>query len=73
MNGRQGLLYMHTAGYKLERYDQLSDTMKAEIATHYPEYTSPPPAGDPRANMTSWKYYKGIRDGSITAPDRGSE
>ena len=72
MNGRQGMLYMHTAGYKLENFDQLSDTMKAEIATHYPEYTSAPPSGDPRPNMTSWKYYKGIADGSITAPDRGA-
>ncbi len=73
MNGREGMLYMHTAGYKLEDFDQLSDTMKAEIATHYPEYNSPPPAGDPRKNMTSWKYYKGIADGSIPKPDRSGE
>ena len=73
MNGREGMLYMHTAGYKLENFDQLSYTMKAEIAIHYPEYTSPPPSGDPRANMTSRKYYKGVADGSIAAPDRSSE
>ncbi|MEM1147141.1 MAG: DUF1838 family protein [Pseudomonadota bacterium] len=73
MNGREGMLYMHTAGYKLENFDQLSETMKAEIATHYPEYASAPPSGDPRPNMTSWKYYKGVVDGSIMAPDRSSE
>lgn len=70
MNGREGVMYMHTAGRKLGSYDELSDTMKAEIATHYPDYNSAPPSGDPRKNMTSWKYYKGIKDGSITAPDR---
>lgn len=73
MNGREGMLYMHTAGYKLENFDQLSETMKAEIATNYPEYASAPPSGDPRPNMTSWKYYKGVVDGSITVPDRSSE
>lgn len=70
MNGREGVMYMHTAGRKLSGFEELSDTMKAEIAAHYPEYVSPPPAGDPRANMTSWKYYQGIRDGSIVKPDR---
>ncbi len=73
MNGREGTIYMHTAGYKLEDFDQLSDTMKTEISKHYPEYASPPPAGDPRPNMTSWKYYRGIVDGTITAPDRTTE
>ena len=70
MNGREGMMYMHTAGRKLSSYDELSDTMKAEIASHYPEYASPPPPGDPRPNVTSWIYYKGIKDGSIPKPER---
>lgn len=70
MNGREGVMYMHTAGRKLSNFDELSETMKAEIATHYPEYASPPPAGDPRPNVTSWIYYQGIKDGSIPKPVR---
>lgn len=70
MNGREGVIYMHTSGKKLSGYDELSDTMKNEITTHYPEFASPPPSGDPRANMTSWKYILGVRDGTIVAPKR---
>ncbi len=70
MNGREGVIYMHTAGRKLDSWDDLSDTMKAEIAAHYPEYTAPPPADDPRRNETSWIYYKRIREGERTAPKR---
>jgi len=70
MNGREGVIYMHTAGRKLDSWDDLSDTMKAEIRTHYPEYTTPPPADDTRRNETSWSYYQKIRDGERTAPKR---
>ncbi|GAB5459652.1 MAG: DUF1838 domain-containing protein [Henriciella sp.] len=70
MNGREGSLYMHTAGRKLGSYDELSDVMKTEIATNYPEYNAAPPAGDPRPNMTSWKYYDGVKKGTITVPTR---
>ena len=70
MEGREGLIYMHTAGRKLDSWDDMSDTMKAEIATHYPEYTDPPPADDPRRNETSWIYYKKVREGEREAPQR---
>jgi hypothetical protein len=73
MNGREGVIYFHTAGRKLGGFDELSDTMKAEIAANYPEYDSPPPEGDPRDNMTSWKYYKGVMEGTIEAPDRSAD
>lgn len=70
MNGREGVMYIHTSGRKVASYDEISDTMKAEIAAHYPEYASPPPEGDPRSNMTSWTYFKGIKDGTIQKPNR---
>ncbi len=70
MNGRDGIIYMHTAGRKLDSFDQMSDTMKAEIEKHYPEYVAPPPADDMRRNETSWLYYKKIRDGERQAPER---
>lgn len=58
MSGRQGIIYMHTAGQKLDSYDDLPDIMKNEIATNYPEYNKPPPADDTRRNETSWTYFK---------------
>lgn len=70
MNGREGMIWFHTAGRKLDRFDELSDTMKAEIAKNYPDYASPPPTGDDRPNMTSWKYYKAVKEGEIAAPAR---
>jgi len=70
MQGRDGVIYMHTAGRKLDSWDDLSATMKREIKNHYPEYTSPPPAGDPRPNMTSWKYYKAVKEGKVELPKR---
>ncbi|MEM9169141.1 MAG: DUF1838 family protein [Pseudomonadota bacterium] len=70
MGGREGVIYMHTAGRRLDAWDELSETMKAEIRNHYPEYTDPPPLDDPRANMTSWKYFKAVREGTIDPPKR---
>ena len=70
MQGRDGIIYMHTAGRKLESWDDMSDRMKTEIRTHYPEYTTAPPDMDDRKNMTSWKYYKAVKDGEITLPKR---
>ena len=70
MGGRDGIIYMHTAGVKLESYDELSETMKREIAEHYPEYAEPPPKGDDRKNETSWTYYLKVQNGEITPPDR---
>ena len=70
MNGRDGVIYMHTAGRKLDSWDDMSDTMKNEIAEHYPDYVAPPPSDDDRRNETSWLYYKKIRDGEREAPDR---
>lgn len=70
MNGREGAMYIHTSGRKVSDYQEISDIMKSEIEHHYPEYVSPPPAGDARPNMTSWTYYQGVRDGSIPKPER---
>lgn len=62
MGDRPGLLYFNAMGKKLERFDQLTDTMKNEIKKHYPAYTAPPPGDDKRPNETSWTYMKKIID-----------
>jgi len=70
MGGRQGLIYMHTAGQKLSGYDALPDIMKDEIAKNYPEYNQPPPADDTRRNETSWTYFKKmVESGGFTGSD----
>ena len=70
MAGREGVIYMHTAGKKLDSWDDLPDVLKREIRKNYPEYTAPPPLDDPRENMTSWKYYRDAAAGDIKPPKR---
>lgn len=62
MGGREGLVYFHTAGRKLDRWDDLPAGMRAEIAASYPEYRGPPPLDDQRPNETSWTYFKKFID-----------
>jgi len=70
MGGREGAIYMHTSGLRLSSWDALPDSMKEEIATHYPEYTEPPALDDTRSNVTSWIYYRRVREGVEQAPER---
>ena len=63
MGDRTGMLYFHTAGRKLDKWDDLSPTMKAEIDSRYPAYRAPPPLDDQRPNETSWTYFKKVIDG----------
>lgn len=70
MAGRDGIIYMHTAGLKLDSWDDMSPLMKNEIAKNYPDYVGPPPVDDPRRNETSWSYFKKVRDGERMAPSR---
>ena len=58
MGGRDGVIYFHTSGRKIDGFDDLSERMRGEIASTYTEYTTAPPDDDPRPNMTSWKTYK---------------
>lgn len=70
MGGREGAIYMHTAGLKLSSWDALPASMKAEIEAHYPAYREPPPVDDDRPNVTSWIYYKRVSEGTEEAPQR---
>ena len=62
MGNRAGMMYFNAMGRKLEGAEQLSATMKAEIAANYPEYVAPPPVDDSRPNETSWTYFRKIID-----------
>ncbi len=70
MAGREGVIYMHTAGLRLSSWDALPESMKSEIEAHYPEYREPPPLDDERRNVTSWLYYQRVAEGDEKAPER---
>jgi hypothetical protein len=70
MSGREGFIYFHTAGRKMMSFDDMPQVVKDEIAKHYPEYRNPPPPTDRRPNVTSWSYYKDVKEGKIKAPVR---
>lgn len=57
MGGRQGLVYYHTSGRKIDRFEDMPDVLRHEIETNYPKYKSPPPGDDQRPNETSWTYF----------------
>ena len=58
MGDRAGMVYIHAAGRKLDRFDQLPAVMLKEIESTYQEYKSPPPVDDARENETSWTYFR---------------
>ncbi len=62
MEGRAGTLYFHTAGRKLESFEDLPDVMKNFIDEKHPKYREAPPVDDDRPNETSWTYFKKIFD-----------
>jgi hypothetical protein len=66
MGDRAGLMYIHAAGRKLEKFEDLSPALKAVIAKDFPAWTAPPPGDDSRPNETSWTYFKGK-----VAPEQG--
>lgn len=70
MNGREGLIYIHTAGRKMMSFDDMPQVIKDEVAQYYPEYRNPPLPTDKRPNVTSWTYFKAVREGKVKAPDR---
>ena len=63
MNGRNGIVYFHTFGKKLDSYDDLPESMKEVIKSTYPKYDRPPPTDDQRRNETSWTYFKKCWEG----------
>lgn len=60
MGDRPGFIYFHTAGRKMQRYEDLPAMLRAEIAANYPIYSGPPPLDDERPNETSWTWFKKV-------------
>jgi Protein of unknown function (DUF1838) len=66
MGDKAGLMYIHAAGRKLDRFEDLSAALKAVIDKDFPQWKAPPPADDKRPNETSWTYFK-----DRVAPEQG--
>lgn len=60
MGSRSGVVYFHTAGRKLEDFEDLPDIIKDFIDEEYPKYREAPPVDDNRPNETSWSYFKKV-------------
>jgi hypothetical protein len=60
MGDRPGIIYFNTAGRRLDRFEDLSGTLKAEIKANFPAYSAPPPLDDERPNETSWTYFRKV-------------
>jgi Protein of unknown function (DUF1838) len=58
MGDRDGIVVFHTAGMRLDRYEQMPEVVRREIELNYPIYREPPPLDDARPNETSWTVFK---------------
>ncbi|MBV6417943.1 MAG: hypothetical protein CMLOHMNK_02722 [Steroidobacteraceae bacterium] len=70
MGDRQGLVYYHTSGRKIDRFEDLPAVLRHEIETNYPKFKSPPPGDDARPNETSWTYFQKKVAPKAAAPHR---
>ena len=64
MGDRPGMMIFTTIGKRVSGIDALSEPLRTELQSHYPEYAQPPPLDDARPNVTSWAYFK-----SVTEPE----
>lgn len=60
MGGRAGLIYFHTSGIKLDRYEDMPASLRDVIRSRFPLYEAPPPLDDERPNETSWTYFRKV-------------
>ncbi|MFM2045437.1 MAG: hypothetical protein RLY86_4013 [Pseudomonadota bacterium] len=58
MGGREGVLYFHTIGKRVDGIDAMPAVLRDAIRTTYPTYAEPPPVDDARPNETSWTVYQ---------------
>jgi hypothetical protein len=62
MGGREGLVYMHTAGRKLTKWEDVSALVRGEVQARYPAFNAPPPVNDRRPNETTLSAYRKHRE-----------
>jgi hypothetical protein len=58
MGDRPGIVIFHTAGLRLDSWDEMPEEVKAEVKQNWPVFQTAPPKDDPRPSMTSWDQFK---------------
>jgi hypothetical protein len=60
MRGREGQIYAHVTGMKLNSWDDMPTAFKAILQRDYPAFQVPPPLDDNAVMDTSWTEYRRI-------------
>jgi hypothetical protein len=58
MGDRPGVVIFHTAGMRLNSWDEMPEEVKNEVKQNWPAFQQAPPPDDPRPSMTSWDQFK---------------
>jgi hypothetical protein len=58
MGDRAGMVIFHTAGMRLNSFDEMPDEVKNEVRQNWPAFTEAPAPDDARPGMTSWDQFK---------------
>lgn len=58
MGSKPGNVFFHTAGLRLDSWDEMPELMKTEIRTNFPIYREAPPLDYDRPRETSWTVAK---------------
>jgi hypothetical protein len=72
MGDRDGLVVFHTAGMRLDNFEQMPEVVRREIDSNYPQYREPPPLDDTRPNETSWTVFKKYIDSKKAAETKSN-
>jgi hypothetical protein len=62
MGDRVGVVVFHTAGMRLNNWDELPAEVKDEVKLHWPIFQTAPPPDDSRPSMTNGDQFKRWRD-----------
>lgn len=58
MGSREGVVFFHTAGIRLDSIEEMPQLMLDEIRANYPHYVEPPPMDYDRPRETSWTVFR---------------
>ena len=58
MGSREGVVYFHTAGMRMDSVEEMPALMLDEIRARYPHYVAPPPMDYDRPRETSWTVFR---------------
>ncbi len=63
MGDRAGVVVFHTAGLRVNGWDDVPDLIRNEVKQNWPTWQEAPPIDDARPNMTSWDQFKRWMEG----------